>query len=169
MERTIQPQADMCRQESPRAHICTEALFQLQFTMCLYIVLFPESTSFGKAWCHFLHGCTQNNVLWQKESNLWVAQNLIWLPPAPLAVWPRTEYRKLSASVSSSVKSGSRACECSLTWGSLGKRTLSGCWNGLRCHLMVYDPADIYVQIFLFRASGCVSTVLDWKQPCKWI
>lgn len=168
MERTIQPQADMWRQQGPSAHICTEALDPLHLTMCLYIVLFPESTSFGRAQCHFLHGCTQSNVLWQKESNLWVSQNLIWLQPAPLAVWPQTEYLKPSASVSSSVKSGSKACECSLTWGSHGKRTLSGCWSGLRVHLMINDPAGIYVQTFFFHVSGCISSVLDWKQPCVW-
>ena len=70
MERTIQSQADMWRQESPSAHICTEALDQLHLTMCLYIVLFPKSDSFGRAQCHFLHGCTQSNV-YDRKREIW--------------------------------------------------------------------------------------------------
>lgn len=165
MERTIRAQADMWRQESPRAHICTEALDQLHSTMCLYSVLFPRSASFGRAQCHFLHGCTQSNALWQKESNLWVSQNLIWLPAAPLAVWPQTDCLKLSASVSSSVKSGSRACECSLTWGSHGKRTLSGCWNGLRSFDDLWSSwylcSDLFLScVWLYKHSLRLKTTM---------
>lgn len=92
------------------------------------------------------------NVLRQKESNLWVSQNLIWFPPPPPAVWPWTKPFKLSASVSSSVKLRSKVCGCSLTRDSLGKVPMARRhsvdvemdWG----HLMIYDPADIYVQIF---------------------
>lgn len=135
------------------------------FNLYLHICSFLWECQFQKGATFSSMDVPWGSVPWQKKSNMWIPQNLIWFPLPPLAMRPWTKHFNLLASVPSSVRLGNSGRECSLTWDSLGKLPATRRHSmdvemdwGL---LMIHNPATIYVlfkDLFIFE-SVCV---------CKW-
>lgn len=120
-EGPFQPQAKGRRQQTPLSSSLLQHSIKCIYLRVFTFVLSPESVSFRRAQHLSPMVVLWGSIPWQKESNLWISQNLIWSPPPPLAVWSWTKYLNLSASVFLSVKLDNGVGECSPTWDTLGK------------------------------------------------
>lgn len=142
----------------------------MHLIMCLYISSFPWECQFQESRTPFPWGTYFEEVSHDRKSNLWISQNLIEFPLL-FVIWPWTTSFNCSASLFSSVKLGNRVYECTLTWGSVGKGPTARRYSMDAAmdwgYLMIHELADIYVCVSLCHISGCVSTVLYWKQSYK--